>query len=325
MERRPLGRTGLAVSALGFGCGNVGGLMVRGAAAEQERAVGRAIEAGVTYFDTAPSYGNGRSEESLGRALRALGAWGRVVVGTKLRVRPDDLGDLRGAVRRSLVASLARLGRQSIDLVQLHNRVGEGPGELPAALVAGEVAMAMRALAEEGLARHIGFTGMGETAAAHGVIRSRRFDTVQAYFNALNPSAGFPGAAWGGQDLAGLIDLAAGEGMGVIAIRVMAAGALSASAERAPLASPGGGGAMVAGGDFESDLARARRLAELAGELGLESPLELGVRFVLAKAGVSTLLVGFSDEEQLEAALCWLGKGPLAADAVERVVALAQG
>ena len=72
MERRRFGRTGLEVSALGFGGGNVGGLMVRGTPAEQERAVARAVELGINYFDTAPSYGDGESELNLGRVLKVL-------------------------------------------------------------------------------------------------------------------------------------------------------------------------------------------------------------------------------------------------------------
>jgi len=66
MERRLFGRTGLHFGVLGFGCGAVGGLMVRGSAADQERAVARAIAAGVNYFDTAPDYGSGESESNLG-------------------------------------------------------------------------------------------------------------------------------------------------------------------------------------------------------------------------------------------------------------------
>ena len=73
MERRKLGRTGLDVSLLGFGCGAVGGLMTKGAAADQERAIARAVELGINYFDTAQMYGDGESEKNLGRVLKAEG------------------------------------------------------------------------------------------------------------------------------------------------------------------------------------------------------------------------------------------------------------
>ena len=78
MEKRIYGRTGMNISILGFGCGAVGGLMVRGAAADQERAIGRALDAGINYFDTAVQYGNGASETNLGRALENAEAVGRV-------------------------------------------------------------------------------------------------------------------------------------------------------------------------------------------------------------------------------------------------------
>src|SRR5919198_1195777 len=84
--QRDLGKTGLKVSALGYGCGAVGGLMVRGEPAEQT-------------------------------------AWGRVVVGTKVRLQPGDVAEPTTAVRRSLEQSLRRLGRDSVDLVQLHNHI----------------------------------------------------------------------------------------------------------------------------------------------------------------------------------------------------------
>ena len=63
MEMRIFGRTGLKLSVLGFGCGAVGGLMVRGDSVDQERTIARAIGAGVNYFDTAVQYGDGESEK----------------------------------------------------------------------------------------------------------------------------------------------------------------------------------------------------------------------------------------------------------------------
>src|SRR5215210_6101539 len=84
MDKRRLGRTGLSVSVLTFGCGAVGGLMTRGTPADQERAVARALEAGINHFDTAPAYGNGASEENLGRVLAALKP--DVIVSTKVRL-----------------------------------------------------------------------------------------------------------------------------------------------------------------------------------------------------------------------------------------------
>ena len=66
MEYRLLGRTGLKVSEIGFGCGNIGGLIIRGSFEEQLEAVRIALDLGINYFDTAPSYGDGLSETNLG-------------------------------------------------------------------------------------------------------------------------------------------------------------------------------------------------------------------------------------------------------------------
>src|SRR5215471_17549841 len=99
MEARTLGRTGLKVSALGFGCGAVGGLMVRGDPGDQERAIACALDAGVNYFDTARQYGNGESERNLGRVLRKLKP-ANAVVGTKVRLLSNELNRIDDAVRR---------------------------------------------------------------------------------------------------------------------------------------------------------------------------------------------------------------------------------
>ena len=177
----------MQVSALGYGSGAIGGLFTKGDPDEQRRAVARALDAGITYYDTASSYGNGRSEENLGRVLRELNAWERAIVGTKVRLTADDLRDPVAAIERSAEASLQRLGHDSVDLLQLHNRiVPRGAGAMQTAsggsvdpeTVQGAIAEGLRRVKERGLARHIGFTGLGDTDAVHaavtsGIIRDR--------------------------------------------------------------------------------------------------------------------------------------------------------
>jgi L-galactose dehydrogenase/L-glyceraldehyde 3-phosphate reductase len=331
METRALGKTGYSVSALGFGCGAVGGLMVKGEAAEQRRAVERAIAAGITYFDTAPSYGDGRSEQNLGRVLEELGsaATERLVVGTKFRVDPEvargPAAGVKEAIRASAEASLRRLRRERVHLIQLHNQVtadAASPRALSAEQVIGPVADGMRALAEAGLAEHVGFTATGDPAAVKRVVASGAVETGQVFFNALNPSAGYAGTADTGQvDFGGLIDVAAEHGVGVINIRSLAAGAVSATPERHPNAS-GGGGSGIVGERYEDDLAKAQALAALARELGLDGPVELAFRFAFSKAGVSTVIVGYSSEGQLEDAVRWAERGRLGDDVIQRVLAL---
>jgi aryl-alcohol dehydrogenase-like predicted oxidoreductase len=323
MQQRALGSTGLSVSALGFGCGAVGGLMVKGDAAEQREAVTRALDAGITYFDTAAQYGDGASEKNLGRVMRELGAWSRVVVGTKVRLRSDQLGSIAASVRASVEESLRRLGRADVDVLHLHNQIGltrtQG-GALDLGLVLGDVAQALGAVKEAGLAKHVGFTGLGDSTAVREVLKSEPYETVQAYFNVLNPSAGYTGHTGGQQDFEGLIDTAAQTDRGVIVIRVLAAGA-AASLEVRPANAGDPGGAM-AGSTYEADLSRSARMKELATQLGLESQVELALRFGLSKSGVSTVLVGYSNLGHLEEAIRFAERGALPADAVRRVLDL---
>ena len=109
------------MSKIGFGCGNVGGLMIRGEHGDQVKAVTRAMELGINYFDTAPSYGDGQSETNLGRVLKELSA--DVYVGTKFRVATHEPGRVKGNVIASVEESLARLQREQVDLMQMHNHV----------------------------------------------------------------------------------------------------------------------------------------------------------------------------------------------------------
>src|SRR6202045_734583 len=124
MQLRVFGRTGMQLSVLGFGCGAVGGFMVRGDANDQERTVARAIAAGVNYFDTAVQYGNGESEKNLGRVLQKLKP-DEAIIGTKVRLPSADFGRIDEAIATSLEGSLARLRRDQVDLFHLHNAIHE--------------------------------------------------------------------------------------------------------------------------------------------------------------------------------------------------------
>lgn len=319
MQKRRLGRTGLQVSVLGYGAGAVGGLFTKGAAADQERAAARAIEAGINYFDTAALYGNGESERNLGRVLKALKA--DVVVGTKFRLSAEHRADVGKAVVQAMEDSLKRMGRDHVDLFQLHNPlVAKDAGDkLLIDIALNEVAPALEKLRKSGKTRFIGFSGVGETAALHRAIDSKLFDTIQVVYNALNPSAGGPmpkGAP--GQDHGRLFDKVKAADMGTIIIRALAGGALAGTAERHPLAMQAVD-PIASAPSFAADVARAKELEPLVREGAAGSLTELAERFVISHPAVSTMLVGYSTLDQLEAAIAAVNKGPLPEAVLKRI------
>lgn len=324
MEYRTLGKTGLRVSALGFGCGNIGGLMIRGTPADRERAVARGIELGVNYFDTAPLYGDGVSERHLGQALNALKA--EVYVGTKFLMTRQDMGDIAGAIAGSLEASLQRLGMERVDLFQLHNHIGlQGPadaGMLSTEDVVQEVVPVLQRLQQQGKIGFYGITGLGETAALHRVVDAGVVDTAQVYYNLINPSAGVKvPTEFREQDFGLLLERARERHMGVIAIRVLAAGALSGSEARHPIAVPTVR-RLGSGPDYATDLQRAQVLSALVKEGHVESLVEASLRFAVSGMAVSTVMVGYSSVEHLELAANYISRGLLPQAALDRLPAL---
>jgi aryl-alcohol dehydrogenase-like predicted oxidoreductase len=325
MERRTLGRTGLEVSLLGFGCGAVGGLMVKGTAADQERAVARALEHGINYFDTAAMYGNGESERNLGRVIKSLRP--HIYVGTKVRLPPTERGQIAAAVAASLEASLKRLQLERVDLFQFHNAIVNttSGGDFAADTVLDEVVPAFERLRQQGKIGFFGITATGETTALHRVVDARAFDTAQVSYNLLNPS---PGAAvpagYPAQDFGNLLAHTKPADMGVINIRVLAGGALSGSEDRHPLGSPPPE-PIGSGASYKTDVDRARRLEALVRDGHAGDLIEAALRFVIVNDAVSTVLVGYSTIEQLEAAASAINQGPLSRAALERLAELQRG
>lgn len=322
METRLLGRTGLEVSLLTFGCGAVGGLMTKGRPEDQRAAVIRALEVGVNLFDTAALYGDGASETNLGRILADLRP--DIVLGTKVRIAPHEKSDIAAAVSASLDRSLARLGCDHVDLFQFHNTLtatGEGDDFTPD-MVLDEVVPAFERERRAGRVRFIGMTAIGETDALHRVVDAGVFDTAQVVYNMLNPSAGQsvpPGRP--GQDYGNLLARAQAAGMGTIGIRVLAGGALSASDARHPL-----GMAVVvpigSGADYAEDVARARALAPVAAEAAGGDLVELAIRYAAAQSALSTFEVGIATVAEFAGAAQAVSKGALdrgALDAIARI------
>jgi len=323
MEMRVFGRAGMRLSVLGFGCGAVGGLMVRADPLDQERTVARAIEAGVNYFDTAVLYGDGQSETNLGRVLQKLKPEG-VVVGTKVRVPSGAV--IADAITKSLEGSLARLRLERVDILHLHNPITEAGGgsALSTAQVLDDVVPAFERLRAQGKIRFSGISALGDTQALHRVIDARAFDSAQAVYNMLNPSAaGALPANYPAQDYGGMFDHTRDAGVGVVGIRVLAGGALSGSAERHPIAGPAPEPIGSAKG-YDADIDRARRLMALVEEGFAASLTEAATRFALSHPAMGTILVGMATPQQFEDALAAVQKGPLPPAALERLSVLQQ-
>jgi aryl-alcohol dehydrogenase-like predicted oxidoreductase len=318
MQYRPLGRTGIQVSALSFGAGPVPAVMTAGDPDRQRAVVARALEAGINWFDTAAGYGAGESERALGRALRELTAASRVHVATKVRLGNADLGDIPAAVRRCVAGSLQRLGLARVTLLQLHNSVTMQRGDEPTSITPDDVLgphgvlAAFNQLQRDGIVAHLGLTALGQPAALRTVLESGAFSTIQIPFNLLNPSAGavvserFPEANYGN-----LIADCRRREIGVFAIRVFAGGALVGQPPSAHTLQT----KFFPLDLYQRDVQRTARLRDaLSGRMELA---DAALRFVLGHAGVSSALIGFSEPSQIDAAARAMVQGPLPDDVLD--------
>ena len=321
MEYRTLGKSGVKISEIGFGCGNNAVLMVKASYDEQVKAVRHALDRGINYFDTAFAYGLGKSEENLGRILHELGT--STVVSTKIQLEPYSASDIKTATIHAVEAGLSRLKRERVDLIQLHNRItmernlGKRFSLTPKDVYGtGGVLDGFKVMRERGKVGYFGFSGLGDPQALHEVVASGEFHSFQAYYNLLNPSAGQPvPRGFSALDYSLIIDKAAAKGMGVAVIRVLAAGALTSD----PTA--GGGSSpepLSPGSDYPLDLERAEKVKAVLGSEG-KSLTQAAIRFALMKSEVSTVLVGFSNTTHIDEAVACSGAGGLSQDAMEKL------
>jgi aryl-alcohol dehydrogenase-like predicted oxidoreductase len=293
------------ISELAFGAGPVSGLMTsRDTAATQRVTVQRAIEAGINWFDTAATYGAGQSESSLGAVLADLRPGREVHLATKVRVTVDRPGGLKDAVKQSVAESLRRLRRERVTLLQLHNAITTGRGKVPTSLTVsdvlgrGGILEAFEELRAEGLVAHLGLTGLGDLACLRQVLEEAPWAAMQVHEHVLIRRATSDD---------NLMSLCARHGVGVLAIRVMAGGALAAQPPSAhTLKTPFFPLAL-----YERDLANADRVAK-AIPAGLTMP-ELAIRHVLGNPRVASAIIGFASTTQVADAVRFSQKGGLPA------------
>lgn len=317
MQYRRFGRTGINISALTFGGGWVGGLLIDSAQDVSNQALNNACAAGINWVDTAASYGDGVSETVIGRWLKTRTAANQPYLSTKFRVDPAQ-PDLAGQMRRSVEASLERLQRSKVSVLWLHNQIladdsatEEGPRGIRISRVIGKggIADAMNQLRSEGICDHIGFTGLGEAPGVVAVADSGAFDAVQAYYNMINPSAGWAKApsGWNTTDFAGLLETTQKRDLGVMTIRIFAAGHLATKVRH------GREWPVTENSSNEAEEARAAAVWAALGD-SHGTPAQTALRFGLGNPALSTIEVGMAQMEHLEQALAAEANGPLPAE-----------
>jgi aryl-alcohol dehydrogenase-like predicted oxidoreductase len=315
MNRRPLGRTGLQVSEIGYGAWGIGNTGWRGADdARSCRALHLALDLGLNFIDTALAYGDGHSERLIGRVLRERGPDDRTVVASKVPprnaqwpARPAVAADEAypaDHVVASTEASLRNLGRETIELQQFHVWSDEW-------LRQGDWQGAIERLKRDGKIRCFGISVNDcEPDNALALVQSGLIDTVQVVYNVFEQAP---------QDR--LFPACQAQGVGVIV--------------RAPLDEGGLTGTVTAQSQFDADDFRSRyfagerkrevetHAARLLDDLGLDRAglPELALRFALTPAVVSTVIPGMRSERNVQRN-CALADGRgLPAATVQRLAA----
>lgn len=317
METRQLGRL-WPVSSLALGGGGLGMLWGKTTREECVATVCEAVDRGITLLDMAPRYGDGLAEEIVGEALD-----GRLPDGVRIttkclhrEVSPDDIA---GQIRRSLDESLARLRMDRVDLFILHAYVCDdddpvrtqsefGWRFIPHAWFAEQVRPTFEALKGEGVIGDWGLTGTGSPGT---MIKLLEEDPKPAVIQCIANVLDSPGSLKYFDEPArprDIIATAVAQGVGVMGIRAVQAGALTAEIDR-PL--PAEHAEVL-------DYARATGFRAVCAEMG-EDPAVVAHRYALTLPGVDTVVLGIKNREELRACVAGADAGPLPVDVMARL------
>ena len=330
MKYRTLGRTGLQVSEVGFGGAGIGHVWGPTTDDECVRAVRSAQDLGINFFDTSPMYGGGRSEENLGKGL--AGHRPEAIIATKVRLRSEDdranTDNMSAAVRNSLEQSLARLGTDYVDILQVHHQVGAERGQYVAAVgrppryalllnkedcqSLGEV---MKREVRDGKVRFIGITAWDcNREAVSEILTSGLFDTAQVLYNLLNRTAvAVPPPGFDDIDQGQSLPVAQANNIGVIGIRSHAAGALADSLDRETEPDT----------ELARDHARALTIRRLVSDQ-YRSLSGAALRFCLDNPAIGTVVPGFKSVAEVEEAAACSDLPPIDEETLAEMEALYQ-
>jgi aryl-alcohol dehydrogenase-like predicted oxidoreductase len=302
MNKRVLGRTGLEVSEL-----SLGGLFVSSFGGERNQgieAIHRALELGVNYIDTAPTYLD--SEEVLGQALQGI-PQSSYYLSTKLGGRPQPFDPQnKDALRRSVEESLRLLGRDSLDILMIHepDRPGQYDWFSDWDHFHGPVTELLAELKQEGLIR---FTGLGGTTM-HVLARIMATGEYDVVLTAFNYSLLWREAEWE------ILPMAEKMNMGIVCGSPLQQGSLSRRYDE-----------QVNSGAPWLTLPRRQQYKALYAYLDeIDMPLpEVALRFVLSNPAVSTTLMGARSVAEVEQNIAAVERGPLPAEVLARLKAIA--
>jgi len=318
MDIRNFGNTDIKTSAVVFGGGFVGGILINADDDTRRTAIRMALDSGVNWIDTAPMYGQGKSEKAIGWLLKEVQE--APIISTKVNLDTTRLDDIAGQVENSLVHSLQLLGRDSVDVVHLHNCISQSTDgrnlEVGRIIGAGGALEALEDMQNQGLMRYIGITALGDTDSCIEVINTGRVQSAQVYYNMINPSAArSPGHWFPGQNFSGLLDACQSNGVGTMAIRVFAAGILATDIRH--------GREIIITEDTDLESEENRALSAFS-KLGMDkngntnfgTRAETALRYVLAEPMIDCAVVGLAELGHLRQVLNAASSGPLPMDAV---------
>ena len=300
MKIRRFGRTEFKISQLTFGGGWVGGILIDPDKEIMHKALSLASEKGINWIDTAESYSEGKSEKNIGDLLSSFSN-DTFQISTKARLDPNSSECIVSQIDRKIDASLARLQRNFVELYQLHNRIqnvsDKNNFSVKDILKKGGVADAMEKFKSDGRIKSIGITALGDIDAINEVVLSDCFDVAQIYYNLLNPSASFssPGK-WNDHNFSNLIKNCKSKDMGLMNIRIYAAGYLATDKRH-------GREMPITFGIDETELNKRVKKINLIMKDIQGTKAQKALRYGLSNDDMSTIVIGLAEISHLEEAL----------------------